>query len=319
MRRSFHIIWLCLLIFQATGQQVFQFSQYFFNKYEVNPAYGGMERSLSAFVTYRDQYSAFPGNPRTFQANMDIPLYRWNGAAGVSLQNTNTGLLRESTVKASYNQVFGTSIGFFSVGGRVGLQFLQIDGSAITTPEGDYEGGINHNDPQLNTNVYSGINPVWEAGIFFYNASLEAGINVTHVPSYTSKFGQGTFSRTPFASLFAQYKRQVNEQWLLMPSSIVKLDQAVWQMDLAILAQWEENFTAGLGWRGIGKNAADAAIFYVGTNIGKKYRLLYSYDLGISPLARQHQGSHEITLQYNLQKLFGLGLPPKIIYNPRDL
>lgn len=319
MRGSFHIILLCMLLAQAKGQQVYQFSQYFFNKYEANPAYGGLERSLSAFVAYRDQYSAFPGNPRSLQATIDLPLYAWNGAAGMSIQNTTTGLFRESTVKVSYNQVFGTPVGFFSAGGRVGLQFLQIDGSAITTPEGEYEGGINHNDPQLNTIVYLGVNPIWEAGVFFYNQSIEAGVNVAHIPTHSSKLGQGTFTRTSFASLFAQYKYRVSEQLTLMPSTFLKLDRAVWQLDLAVIAQWEENIITGLGWRGLGNRAADAAIFYIGTNIGKKYRLLYSYDLGVSSLASQHQGSHEITIHYNLQKLFGMGLPPKIIYNPRDL
>ena len=49
------------------------------------------------------------------------------------------------------------------------------------------------------------------------------------------------------------------------------------------------------------------------------YTLSYAYDIGLSALRGSHEGTHEILLNYNLNKLIGAGLPPKIIYNPRFL
>lgn len=315
--------WAVVLFFftvtQAAAQQTVQFSHYFFNRYEQNPAYAGMERSLSAFLTYRDQYSAFPGNPRVALCNVDLPLYKLNGAAGFSMQHTQAGLFRETTIRGSYNQVIGTQFGFLSLGGRLGFHFLQVDGNKLVTPEGEYSGGVNHNDPQLSSGVFSGFSPVWEVGAYFYSDTWQGGLNVGHLPAHAAPLGSGRFTRTTFGTLLASYNYVLSDQVKVQPAALLKWDKAFFQTDLTLLVNWEDQIMAGLGWRGIFPSSADALIVYLGTNIGQKYRVMYSFDLGISALASQHQGSHELTLSYNLQKLLGIGLPPPVIYNPRDL
>lgn len=303
----------------AFGQQKPQYSQYMINKYQENPAYGGLERSLSIFTSFRDQYSSFPGHPKTFYFGADMPFYLWSGALGFSLYNSRAGLFNNTNIKISYNYVLGTSLGFLSFGGRVGLDFLVVDGNRIVTPEGNYEGVFNHNDPKLEVGSFSGFGPSWELGTYFYGKNMEAGLVLSELPTHPYSVGNSSFSRSFSASIFSLYKFYISDEINLIPTMLIKFDKAVLQSDISALAKLRDNLTLGLSLRGYSNTSFDAISVIIGTNLGKKYNLYYSYDSGLSKIRSAHQGSHEIMLSYNLQKMIGIGLPPKIIYNPRDL
>jgi hypothetical protein len=115
------------------------------------------------------------------------------------------------------------------------------------------------------------------------------------------------------------YKYTFSEDIRLASSLMIRWDRASVQSELGFLAHYQENLIMGLNLRGYNSRSLDALSFILGTQMGEKYRLIYSYDLGLSSLSSVHDGSHEVTLTYNLRKMIGSGLPPKIIYNPRDL
>lgn len=319
MRYCIFIVILFSLNITLVGQQKPQFTQYMLNKYGENPAYGGLERSLSVFASYRDQYSNFPGNPRTFYLGADMPFYLWSGAVGFTFFNQKTGVFNSSNLKFSYNYVMNMPYGFLSFGGRVGIDFNLVDGSGIITPQGNYEGVFNHNDPTLETRNFSGAGLSWEIGTYFMGSSLEAGITLAELPSHSYGLGEGKFKRSFSTSLFASYKYPFNNEVDLLPSILLKADAAVFQSDIGFIFKYKENILAGLNLRGYNGTSMDALSVILGTNMGKKYKLVYSYDFGLSSIRSVNQGTHELMVSYNLQKLIGIGLPPKIIYNPRDL
>lgn len=300
-------------------QQRPQFSQFMINKYAVNPAYGGLERSLSVFTSFRDQNSSFPGNPQTFYLGADMPFYLWNGAIGFNIHHQKIGVFSNSNLKVSYNYVIGTQVGFLSLGGRIGMDFLSVNSLGITTPEGDYEGGLNHNDLILDNQNFSGAGLSWELGAYFMGSNIEAGITLLELPSHGYTIGSAINNRASNIAIFGQYKFDFNEEIELLPSFQLKADLSVIQADFGLTAKFDKNLLIGTFFRGYSKTSIDAVSVIVGTNIGRKYNIYYSYDFGLSALRTYHQGSHELTLSYNLQKLIGLGLPPNIIYNPRDL
>lgn len=308
-----------LCVFNAKAQQKPQFSQFMLNKYYENPAYGGLERSLSIYASYRDQYSEFSGHPSTFYCGADMPFYIWNGAIGFSLYNQKAGILSNTNLKVSYNYVMSTQVGFLSFGGRFGIENVSINGNGIITPDGNYSTNFNHNDPLLSISPYSGLGLSWELGAYFYGSTIESGIVMSEFPTHVIKTESGKYSKSWTSSAFFQYKYTWNDQIQLMPSILVKADQAVIQLDAGLVTRINNNLVLGATVRGYSSSSIDAITFIVGTNIGKKYNISYSYDFGLSKLRSVHQGSHELMLSYNLQKLIGIGLPPKIIYNPRDL
>jgi len=301
------------------GQQKPQFSQFMFNKYFDNPAYGGLERSLAVDAIYRDQYSELLGHPSTIFVAANMPLYIWNGAVGATLLNQKAGVLSSSQVTTSYNYVIGTSMGFLSFGGRAGINYTYINSNAIRTPDGSYEGLLNHNDPILDNDNFTGIGLLWEVGAYFMGKQLEAGLTVSDFPQHSHSIGSASYNRITSVSFFSQYKVYINEQLNIIPAMLIKTDFNELQIDYGGIFDFKNSFFCGITGRGFSKKSIDAIGLIIGTNIGSKYKISYGYDIGLSALKSAHQGTHEIMLRYNLNKLIGIGLPPKIIYNPRHL
>jgi type IX secretion system PorP/SprF family membrane protein len=304
---------------KGIGQQRPGFTQFMLNKYYDNPAYGGLEKSLSIFTSFRDQNSSFPGNPQTFYAGADMPFYLWNGAIGLSMYNQKFGVFSNSNIRFSYNYVIGLNFGFLSFGGRLGLDFLNFDGKKIITPDGDYDDTFTHNDPFIDENAVNGFGPSWEMGTYFMGSNVQAGLTISELPSHKYKIGQGTYNRSMSGTLYGSYKYEWSDQLEFSSHVQVRIDPAAIQSDVGLIANINRNLLLGLNFRGYNTNSIDALSVIMGTNLGQKYKLYYSYDFGLSELRTYHQGSHEVMLSYNLQKLIGIGLPPKIIYNPRDL
>jgi type IX secretion system PorP/SprF family membrane protein len=289
------------------------------NRYYENPAYGGLERSLSVYTSYRDQYNALAGNPKTFYIGADMPFYLWNGALGVTLYNQRSGVLSNTNLRFSYNYVMGLPFGFLSFGARLGVNLVNLDGNRIVTPDGTYEGIFTHNDPLLENNVINGVGPSWEIGSYFMGSNLQAGITISEFPSHSYSLGNGSFKSAVSGSVFAMYKYEYSDEIDITPSILLRADPAVFQSDIGVIATINNNLMTGLNFRGYNARSVDALSVIIGTNLGDKYKLYYSFDFGLSALRTVNQGTHEVMLSYNLQKLIGIGLPPKIIYNPRDL
>jgi len=308
-----------MFVFVGVAQQRPQFTQFMLNKYYENPAYGGLDRSLSANLIYRDQYSSLTGNPKTFFAGAHMPVYLWSGAVGFSISNQRSGLINQSAVKFSYNYVSSTPFGFLSFGARAGLDYVSVDGSGILTPEGNYEGGINHNDPILDKNTFSGMGLNYEIAAYFYGSDIEAGITLGELPPQTISLGPARYNKSFFGNLFMQYNYRPDKHSSLSSGFLIKTDQAVLQIDLFTIYKMGSGVFGGLTFRGYNSASVDAIGIIIGSKVNNNYSVSYSYDIGISDLRLVNEGSHEILLSYNLNKLIGIGLPPKIIYNPRHL
>ncbi|MBK9254738.1 MAG: PorP/SprF family type IX secretion system membrane protein [Saprospiraceae bacterium] len=319
IRILFVIIFTFIYEIQVTAQQRPQFTQFMLNKYYENPAYGGLDRSLSANLIYRDQYNTLTGNPKTFFAGAHMPVYLWNGAIGFSISNQRSGLINQSAVKLSYNYVMSTTIGFLSFGGRAGLDYVSVDGSGILTPDGNYEGGIDHNDPILDKSTFTGMGINYEIAAYFFGEDVEAGITLGELPPQTIAIGPANYKKSFFGNVFMQYKYKLDRFSSLISGLLLKADQAALQLDIFALYKMNSGVFGGLTFRGYNSASLDAIGVVIGSKINNNYTISYSYDIGISELRLVNEGSHEILLSYNLNKLIGIGLPPKIIYNPRHL
>jgi hypothetical protein len=53
--------------------------------------------------------------------------------------------------------------------------------------------------------------------------------------------------------------------------------------------------------------------------LNQNFYLHYAYDSTLSSLANVSGGSHELMLVYRLGRAIGVGLPQRVIYNPRLL
>ncbi len=304
----------------AAAQHATQSSLYMHDRYAFNPAFGGMESSLAVGLQYRTQWAGLPGNPETRSINAHMPFYLWQGAIGIQLLNESLGAETHTGFTLSYNYIRETPIGLWSFGVRAGLSQQSLDGTKLIAPEGIYEGSIiNHQDINLPNGLVNGISPMAEAGVYFAGDYFEAGISMSDYYPSGIKLEEIKYSPKATYHFFAEYFIETFEQVSIYPVVYIKSDLVETQAELSVRAEWENILTAGVGYRGFGGNNLDALILSAGVRLSPKFYLHYGYDIGLSSLQSFHQGSHELMIRYNLGKMIGAGLPPRTIYNPRNL
>lgn len=311
------LLWLSL---NAISQQGFQYSQYMLDKYQFNPAYAGLELSLHINAALRSQWNGIGSNPQSQYINAHMPFYIWNGAVGMSLSNEQSGLIKNTHITGSYNYVIKNEFGLFSFGGALGIVQKSIDGSRIITPEGDYlDNTINHNDLTIDIDNYNGIAPTWNLGFYYGGETFDIGISIANLPEPTLSTGFSKFGISTLSTLYAEYRYNYSQNLEITPSLLVKTDFVEYQSDFSVMGKYNGNIFGSIGLRGYNSNSIDALIFMVGTKINPKYSISYSFDTGLSAIKYTNEGTHELRMTYNLNKVISTGLPPKIIYNPRYL
>lgn len=302
------------------SQQEQQISQYMLSKYRINPAYGGLDYSLSIDALLRTQWTGLPGQPKTQYLSANIPAYAYGGAVGVTFERYTEGALSFLQATGSYNYVHNLSFGFLSGGVRLGSVQSSLDGNSLKTSSGDYSiSNINHNDPALSIGTERSFAPVVEVGAYLYMQNAQVGISVSRLPSFKNSLGNGGLQQVTHVDLYGEITWSQSDQIEFLQSILLKTDFNTIQSDVSTLAVINGSIFGGIGIRGYHSTSIDAISFIAGVKLGDNYRLTYSYDAGLSEIKRVNEGTHEIVLNYNLRKLVGIKAAPKVEYNPRFL
>jgi len=290
------------------------------NPYQNVQAYGGFDRSVSATMMYRSQWTPVAGGPKYLHLNMHLPIYFLNGGTGILFEQEELGLETNRTMKLSYNLVFQTAYGLFSGAASAGFEQKTLSGDAIITPEGIYEpgGGIVHNDPILPNTTINGIRPSWGLSLLWQFENMTAGLQLDDFFNSGVNFGNLNYRSTRVVTLIADYQYKIDADITIRPNLMVVTNLQKLQLNLGVLFNYG-NIFGGLNLRGWSDSSIESLGIISGIQFNKHYTIAYSYDLGLSSLKSQTEGSHEIIFKYNLNKIINTGLPPRIIYNPRDL
>lgn len=302
------------------SQESNQYSLFMLQKYALNPAFAGLESSLSVTGGYRSQWQELPGSPSSKIIMAQMPLYYLNGAGGIKIEQESFGA--ESTVRGmiSYNYVYHSQIGLIS--GGLGLGFIQksVDGTQLKTPTGKYEGGlIFHNDDILSNNDLKGIAPAFQAGVYLAQDRFEGGISIEnfHSPKIGFNRSNAYYKIFPRLNIYGEYLFDLNEDITITPSLLIKTDFKKVQTEIAGMAAINQKIYGGLGVRGYSNTTLDALMIVGGIKLSENLKVYYNFDITLSSLRTAHQGTHEILFNYNLHKSIGKVHQEPIIYNPR--
>ena len=314
-------IWtaIILCLTQGLSAQLFQQnSHYLYDIYQFNPAYAGLERSLSVNFNYRDQWSAFDKQPSQFYLNAHMPVYLFGGGIGVSAFSDQVGLIETSAINLSYNRVIKRPQSIISAGLSLGISNSKLAGDQIITPEGIYlDGIIDHQDQILTEASLGQLHFDYTLGIFIGHDQFDLGLSLKNLFSPDYKVGLGQFDNYRHFSTYFKKSIYFNEYEVSL-STLIKTNFLQVQTDITSIVKHGSVF-GGVSLRGINQFNFDALVMIAGMQLNPNYRIVYSYDIAISSINKVSSGSHEISINYNLNKLIGLGLPPKVIYNPRNL
>ena len=303
------------------AQQAAQYSLYMFNEFNFNPAYAGLDHSLSMTGGIRSQWVGLEGSPSSQFGSLHMPLYFLNGAIGLQLENDELGPERNLQVSAAYSYQTYIGSGILSLGIGAGIFQKELDGSILRTPDGQYEANttINHEDDVLPTGLISGSTPTFRAGVYYQNESFEVGLAVTNLSEGSAELGPLSVVLNRNFFFNAAFNLDIGRSLTLHPSVFVKSDAVQTQTDVSAILRYNENLMLGGSLRGYNTNTIDATAILLGFKLSENITLAYAYDIPLSDLSPLNNGSHEIVIGYNLNKRIGGGRPPRIIYNPRNL
>lgn len=319
MKYIFTLIFATICLSATYAQQSTQYSMYMLNKFAQNPAYAGMDNSLSVTGVFRKQWIDLPGSPTYQNVNAHMPLYIASGGIGINFENDVIGAEKSTLMTLAYNyQLPIGKIGILSIGVAGGLFQKELNGEVLRTPDGNYEGVlIDHRDDILPNTLETGQTPVFEAGVFLQTEKLEIGLSAKNLvePSVELSTLSMQLRRTYFAT--AAYRLDIGDAVALKPSVMVRSDATQTQMDFSLLAFINENIFGGGSYRGYSTTTSDAVAIILGLKISEQLNFAYAYDITVSNLNTVSNGSHEVMLNYNFGKPIGKGKLPPIIYNPR--
>jgi type IX secretion system PorP/SprF family membrane protein len=312
---------LILLPVCAFTQQSAQSSLVMFNRYAVNPAYAGLDGTLSITGAYRAQWLDIAGNPEQRSLNAHMPFYLWGGGIGLNLYSESIGAEKALNASLSYNYIIETDIGLFSVGGSAGVLQRTLDGSLLRTPEGEYEGPtINHNDGTLPITSESNLTPSFAFGLYYAGTSFEGGISVMQLtPGFASLAVGFTFQSRATVQAFGEYFIESFDWLRIYPTLWIKSDLIQTQAELAVRGVYQDFLQLGMGMRGGSRDIFETVVILAGVRLSPQFSLSYAFDLDIGSIRNATNGTHELVLRYQLGRIIGAGLPPRVIYNPRML
>lgn len=301
------------------AQEQNRYSQYMYNKYEFNPAFAGLEGTLNIYGQIRNQWSNFNLHPTSYLLNVDLPVYTLKGAIGVKVEKDVIGFLDDHRASLSYNYINSSSIGLFSAGLGLGYRMLNIDGSKLRTPDGIYGQVIDHKDPLLFDQSYSGDGMIWDMGIVYLNKYIETGVSISNFKFNTLKNELYTsFSNTDL-QIFFQYNLILSKGLIIKPMALLITDLNTTRLDVSTVIDYYGRIFAGFSVQTNNKKEIPALSITTGTRLNQNFKVYYSYDIDFSRLKTLHDGTHEIVLNYNLNKIIGKNKGLPVIYSPRNL
>lgn len=300
------------------GQQFRQQGLYMLDPYQSNPAFGGLNNSLTMTGDFRRQWSELTGAPIGQFVSANMPLYAIQSGVGINLFHETLGASRAISGDVSYNYIFTQFEGFLlSAGVGLGVRSNQIDGSRLRTPDGNYENIINHNDPNIPITNSTANSMVIVSGLALRSANFELGLGSYQTIGATiSKEMNYNYAPANHLTLYGSTFLRIIDDWMLSPNLLLKYDFRVLQTEIDVLAYYG-NLFGGLGMRGYSGNSSDAFKVILGGRITEKIQVAYNYEMTISGLKSVAGNTHELLIQYRIPASSLTKQREKIIYHPR--
>ena len=286
MKKLFIAALVCLSAVEAFAQQDPQFSQNMFNRLPVNPGAAGSGGALCLTSMARHQWSGFSGNPNTGLITGDMPLAVVHGGVGGTIYYDQLGNERTFSGKVAYSFRVPLGNGKLGIGTDVGIMNKAVTGTWVAP-----DGSTGASDPSIPVGT-SATAPDLSFGAFYSTEKMYVGLSSTHIAANKLKDGNLQYVMARHFYVMAGYDYAVSPTITLKPSLLVKSDAAATQLDINLLAQYNNQFWGGASYR-----LQDAIAAMVGVKFGT-FKVGYSYDVTTSKIRGYSSGTHELMLGY---------------------
>ncbi len=307
MKRFITLVLLCGIFAGAEAQDP-EFSQFYANKLYLNPAFAGTNGGPRFSLSYRNQWPSVQGNFVTYSASYDqhfdavgggIGFQVWHDRAGEgNLQTTvpsamysyHLNVNRDFTIKAAlqasyYQKRLGTDFKF-------GDQIDPQRGFVLPTDEPIAQQG----DQTENFADFS-------AGFMGFTEQFYGGFAVHHLAEPNVSFYDNPDSKLPrkytaHVGMMLPLDNTRNPERYISPNILYQNQGPFQQFNFGAYYK-QKAFVIGAYFRQTGANS-DAFQGIIGLH-QDKYKIGYSYDVTVSDARTAARGSHEISLNIELE------------------
>jgi type IX secretion system PorP/SprF family membrane protein len=295
------------------GQQLAHFGLWSESRHFFNPAMAGLNGQTRFIANYRNQWTGIEGRPLNMQigASTDVPVL--GIGMGTFFERENIGNREVSTLGLHINRVLvRTENQYLRLGIRGSWRQFTLDRNAVITPEGIPS---NPNDDFINALMEPQSISTLGIGLAGGFGSIQYGLSFQQAISISQNV-DGNYEPDDELFIHVSYNFEINNSLHLRPRSVFYTNFSVYQWHLALEAEWNDRFIVGLGYRGWDQIGDSAALIF-GLNFAEHVKAKYLYELGVSELARESNGSHEIILIYSLNETWGKWIEGSPVYSPR--
>jgi type IX secretion system PorP/SprF family membrane protein len=287
------LIYTFLISCSAYSQQIPQYTQWYWNQYELNPAYAGIRDCFEMHAQYRLQYLGIDGWPHhgNFTLTMPVKVKRTDfltprHGIGLKLATERIGAFLVNRFNLSYAaHINFTQDNRLSVGIDAGVKQLGVDISKISTEEFDptIHQYVSNWLPDANIGFW------WNAKNYYVGLVVKdlVGIKWRNI-GLQSKYQLHTF-------ISGGYRFNNQKGFSLVPSALIKLPiQGKMTADVVLLFDHNNQFSYSIGYR-----ANEAVMFGINFKIKEMVAIGYSFDYNFKPLGGGMNSSHELSIAFS--------------------
>ena len=279
---------IVLIGLQSYSQQEPLYTQYHNNFSLINPAYSGSNGHLTATANIRSQWAGEAGSPETQTFSMHGAAGK-NVGLGLSVVHDKVFIWKNTELFADFSYAFKVSESAkLSFGLKAGGSFLNVDLSQL---------GIS-DDPYLSENINK-FNPNLGAGALYYTSKFYASISTVNILETTYYDENSTSSKASDEMVFyasAGYVLDLSDTFKLRPSFMLRaVNGSPLSTDISASFLWNNRLEFGISHR---FDASISGLFQVRLNDNVK--IGYSYDSLTNNLGNYNNGSHEISLVFDI-------------------
>jgi type IX secretion system PorP/SprF family membrane protein len=298
MKKTLTTVALSIAGLLSFAQQDVQYSMNTFNRLSVNPAYAGMNKALCATLFYRQQWTSFPGAPKTALLSVDYGQIL-NGGLGLTIDQDQLGFEKTLKAKVAYSYHLPLAGGMLGIGLDAGMIQKSLNGNFIA-PDGSTSNSGGGTDQAIPWTGFSATTYDVGFGLYYQTRRLYLGLSSLHLPQQQFKNLDKKYTEARHYYVMAGYTFIMPDPtWEITPSILLKSVASSSQLDANLMVKWNKMVFAGVSYR-----ISDAFVGFVGMErpIDQKKRITakfgYAYDMTTSNIKKQSNGTHEIMLGF---------------------
>ncbi len=285
----------------AKAQQEAQYSQYMFNQLFINPAYAGSRDQASMSLIGRNQWTGFPGAPKSGAFALHGPSANMKNGFGMLLSTDAIGPVSTTGLSAQYAYRIKLDADHtLSFGIQGGMDYYRTNFGGLRLE--------NQGDQSFSQDVRR-LLPNAGAGAYFNGKLGYVGAAMPRlIKNRLSATNVDTVAhQTRHAFITGGLVLNLSPSVKFRPSTLVKLSTGGGaSVDINASFLFKDKFWLGASWR-----SEDALVLMAEFWPTSQLRIGYAYDMTTSALRQYNTGSHELSLGFDFAFKKGKVVSPR--------